>query len=403
MTPVEGFLVAMAAACVGLAWRACRALRRLTPLEPLPAGSSTTLPSVTIVAGARNEQDGIEAAVTSWLGQRGDVQVIVVDDRSTDATADILARMAAGSPRLEVVRIDARPEGWLGKCHALHQGALRARGDFVLFTDADVELAPDTLARALATCVREDADYLTLVPRVDTDDVLQWCLTAAFFHVLLVFVRADLANTDDDRCLLGVGAFSLVRRTAYEGVGGHAEIRMQVGDDVALSRLLARAGHRRRFRSGLDAARVHWQRGGVLATIRGIEKNTFWAARLSIAGVLAFTVGAGAAAAPLLGPLVGGWGWVAFAAWWVAAALPHAAGGQGFARAALGTLAQPLSSMLLLVAAWNSLVVTSRRGGIRWRDDFFSLQELRAGLKPLSWWGVGQPRRQSGAEGRTPS
>src|SRR5688572_9010101 len=111
-----------------------RRLRFLEDVPPAPAG-----PPVSIVAAARNEARGIEAAVKSLL--RVDypaLEIVIVDDRSTDQTGAILQRLAVAHPRLTVITIRELPEGWLGKNHALHAGAAAAAGDFLLFTDADV-------------------------------------------------------------------------------------------------------------------------------------------------------------------------------------------------------------------------------------------------------------------------
>ncbi|HST61950.1 MAG TPA: glycosyltransferase family A protein, partial [Longimicrobium sp.] len=134
--------------------------------DVLPAGADE-MPSVSIVIAARNEARGIEPALRSVLSQQGEgIEVIVVDDRSDDETGAILDRMAAENPRLRVVHVTELPAGWLGKNHALWLGSQAARGELLLFTDADVVLAPDTAARAAGYLVREGIDHLTLAPRV---------------------------------------------------------------------------------------------------------------------------------------------------------------------------------------------------------------------------------------------
>jgi cellulose synthase/poly-beta-1,6-N-acetylglucosamine synthase-like glycosyltransferase len=135
-----------------LAWLGHADRRALVPLPPAPPGP---LPSVTVVVPCRDEARGLARAVTSLLAQDlPELQVVAVDDRSTDGTGEILARLAAADPRLEVVSVAALPDGWLGKNHACHAGARRARGEWLLFTDADVVHAPDAVRRALAAWAR---------------------------------------------------------------------------------------------------------------------------------------------------------------------------------------------------------------------------------------------------------
>ena len=117
-----------------------------------------TRPSVSVVIAARDEAARIEQTVRGLLGQEGvDLELIVVDDRSSDGTGEILRRLAADDSRLRTVRIDELPAGWLGKCHACRQGASHARGEWILFTDGDIHMQRDLLARAVSTAHRDEA------------------------------------------------------------------------------------------------------------------------------------------------------------------------------------------------------------------------------------------------------
>lgn len=385
------FLLIAAAGALGTLWHGWLARLALRRIPRLPAAGETRPALLSVVAAARDEEDGVEAAVRSWLAAAvPGLELVVVDDRSRDRTGEILDTLAAEDDRLRVVHVERRPDGWLGKCWALSEGARVARGDALLFADADVELTPDALPRALAAMERERADVLVLVPDVGCDTVAQRVLSLQFFLGFLPTLGAHRANRDDGRCSVGVGAFTLVRREAYEAVGGHDSIRLQVGDDVALARTLVREGFRHRLFDGGDVASVHWQRGGVAATIRGLEKNAFWALRLSAAWLVAFTAAVLVGLSPLVAPAVLGpasplaWGLVA--PWLLGAALPWSAVRAGVPLRVAGVALAPLSTLLLLVAAWRSAILTWRRGGITWRGDLFSTSELRAALKPLRWW-----------------
>ncbi len=141
-----------------------RRVRRLPRLEDLSASAATPAIRCSVVIAARDEEARIEQTIRHLLAQRGvELELIVVDDRSTDRTGEILRRLAMEDTRVQVKRVDVLPDGWLGKCHACHVGASAATGDWILFTDADCWLKPDVIARALLVAGRADADHVTLV------------------------------------------------------------------------------------------------------------------------------------------------------------------------------------------------------------------------------------------------
>lgn len=368
--------------------RTARDLARIRPLEELQGEvDAATLPAVTILVAARDEEQEIEAATRSFLAQRlPRLQVVVVDDRSRDRTSEILARLAAEDPRLAVVRVDERPAGWLGKCNALARGLERATGDWVLMTDGDVKLHPDCLARAVAWCERERVDHLALFPHLQADSYWHESLHAFFTQVFVGGLGRGRVNTDGPRPTIGVGAFGLVRREALLACGGIEPLRLQVGEDVALAQLLVNGGFRQRVLAGDRWLSLHWQHG-VLGTIRGLEKNAFWGLRFSVVALLGATAAGLAALLPALGAVAGGTlGSVAFCVWLVGLVVPYVVlqRVRGFGLAAIP--AHPFSSLVLMATAWNSAVATLRRGGISWRGDVFSMAELAVGFKPFRWW-----------------
>ena len=145
--------------------------RRLPALEALPASADGRLPTsavrCSVIVAARDEEARLEATVRHLLAQQHvALEVIVVDDRSTDATGDILRRLASEDTRVWATRVEHLPDGWLRKSHACHVGATLATGDWLLFTDADCWLKPDVIARALRVAARDTADHVTLTPGV---------------------------------------------------------------------------------------------------------------------------------------------------------------------------------------------------------------------------------------------
>jgi glycosyltransferase involved in cell wall biosynthesis len=206
-----------------------RWVRRLPSLEN-PAGSASDRADkvpvrCSVVLAARNEEARIENTVRRLLAQCGvQMEIIVVDDRSTDRTSEILRRLALEDARVRVKRVEVLPDGWLGKCHACHVGAGVATGDWILFTDADCWLKPDVIVRALSVAKREGTDHITLTP-----GVLPETFGARAWHLAFLMTAADWisgVNRDLPKRYLGVGAFNLVRMTAYRECGGYEALRL---------------------------------------------------------------------------------------------------------------------------------------------------------------------------------
>ena len=237
-------------------------LANLALLPRLPRRAPTAMPRVSIVVPARNEERDVEASVRSYLAQDyPDLEVVAVDDRSTDTTPRILERLARQDPRLRVVPGVEPPAGWLGKPHALAEGAGAARGELLLFADADVRYAPDTVSRAVAHAESEGLDFLCLLPRIEMRGFWENVLLP-YLYVALFQSPAFAANWRRPRWIaVGGGAGNLVRRGVYERVGGHAALRDSVIDDVRLGFTVKAAG----FRFGLvraeDAVGVRMYRG----------------------------------------------------------------------------------------------------------------------------------------------
>lgn len=230
-------------------------------------------PRVSIVVPARNEERGIEAAVRSQLAlDYPDFELIVVDDRSTDATSSILERLAREDSRLSVLAGAEPPAGWLGKPHALHQGATSASGTILLFADADVLYDRRALREAVALLETDGLDFLALFPDFEMhgfwENVLMPNIPVTYF-----FGLGFLANSDRHRWIAaGGGAGNMVRREAYEAVGGHASIRDSVIDDVRLAMAVKRAGYRCRIARADDRVRVRMYRG-LREVFDGFTKN----------------------------------------------------------------------------------------------------------------------------------
>ncbi len=337
---------------------------------------------------ARDEAAGLERAVVSLLAQDYPaLEVIAVDDRSTDGTPAILARLAAEHARLAVVRVDALPEapgggpGWLGKPHALHVGAARARGEWLLFADADVVHEPTVVSRAMRVAVRDGRDHLALLPRIEPSGRLQRAFVDAFGLVFLLVRRVWAVPDPKDPASIGIGAFNLVRRSVYERFGGHAALRFEVIDDLALGDAAKRAGARS---EALFADGLVWLRWypSLRATIEGLMKNAFAAVGYSIPRVMAavavqVAIGLGPYLGLLFAPGVAKLPYFAAVALIMAGFVCYGRrvpGRGGVADGLLFPLVVALFMTVLVGSALRALV----RGGIEWRGTLYPLARLRA-------------------------
>jgi chlorobactene glucosyltransferase len=215
----------------------------LLPRLSRHGATARSFPRVSIVIPARNEEQDVEAAVRSHLAQDyPSLEIVVVEDHSSDATGRILERLAREDARLWIVTGAEPPAGWLGKPHALSQGAAVAKGDWILFADADVRYGVGALSQAMAYVEAKGLDFLMLLPRIEMrgfwENVLMPNLLMTFFQA-----PAFLVNRRRARWIaVGGGAGNLIRRSAYDTIGGHTALRDSVVDDVRLGYAVKAAG-----------------------------------------------------------------------------------------------------------------------------------------------------------------
>jgi cellulose synthase/poly-beta-1,6-N-acetylglucosamine synthase-like glycosyltransferase len=350
--------------------------RRIDQLERQPAAGPT--PRLSVIVPALNEAGTLEPALHSLLAtDYPALEVVAVNDRSTDATGAILERLAAQEPRLKVLHVKRLPAGWLGKNHAMHLAAGAASGEYLLFTDADIVFARPALRQALGYAARERLDHLAVLPRVEAAGPLLRMLLVQFMTAFLVRFRPWRVRRDR-RLYIGVGAFNLVRREAYERIGGHAALAMAPIDDLMLGKLLKAHGARQDVLFGGAGVRVAWYPSAA-AMVRGLTKNSFAGfdfslAKLGAASLVIALVNLWPLAGLLLGPL-GGRAASALALLLNLGMLWDLLRSGGWPRWVL--LLAPLATLVSLYMWWRSAVLTLARGGIEWRGTRYPLSELK--------------------------
>lgn len=249
--------------------------------EAPPAGGTP----VSVIIPARNESATIETVTRSVLASTyRPLELLVVDDRSTDDTAAIVERLAAEDSRLRLVRGDPLPPGWYGKPWACLQGYRAATGELLLFTDADTRHQPDLLSRAVGALRAERADLLTVAPRqlclsfwerVVMPQV--WLLLALRYHPVAV----NRARRERD--VIANGQFILVPRASYEAVGTHEIVRGEVAEDLALAQAFYRTGRRIHFAFAERLMETRMYRG-LAELVEGWSKNMYLGGRRSFPG-----------------------------------------------------------------------------------------------------------------------
>lgn len=240
--------------------------------ESLPLGP----PLVTAVIPARNEESSVEKCVRSLLGQDyPKFEVVVVDDCSTDKTPLILERLQRENPKLKVVSGAEPPEGWLGKPYAFYEGMQVAKGDWLLFADADVIFHPQAVTQAISYALKHSLDMLVLAPYFVLLTFWERVLMPGLFVVGTGFFPMWLVKNPQFKSVaLGSGTFNLVRRQAYEKVGGHQALKSEIIDDVELGRLVKSKGYCLEAGGGFSLVKVRMY-SGLREIVDGFTKNFF--------------------------------------------------------------------------------------------------------------------------------
>ncbi len=353
---------------------------RIGPDSPGPGAPV----SVSIVIPARNEVDNIEGCVQAALAQDlDDLQVVVLDDGSTDGTSDILARLAEqAGDRLVVLKGGDQPlpDGWLGKPWACQRAAQAATGDWLLFIDADVRLHPHAAAAAVAWGMDHDLGMISGLGHLDTQSFWEKVMQPVVGALIMAGNDLDVVNDPERRSdrPLANGQFILLRRTAWDAVGGHAAVKGAVLDDVGMATAVVGAGlpynvlmmrelFYCRMYDSLGALWEGWTKNLFTGLRRSFRDLVLLSLIMSVLNLLPFVL--------LVLGLVGVVGpeWL----WWGAGLSVTVVAVRGWLDHAYDMdirygVTQPLAVALLIVLLWHSAIRTVR-GTTKWKGRTLSL------------------------------
>lgn len=354
--------------------------RSLLYLRDAPPLAPENSPRVSVIIAARNEARNIEEALRSILRQRyAHLEIIVVDDRSTDATGSILDGIAREHPELRVVHVSGLPAGWIGKNHALFAGAQQSTGEILLFTDADVVMEPTTVARAAALMLHHRLDHLAASPELRMPGWFLQSFGVAFGVLFVIFSRPWKVSDPRSRAHIGIGAFNMLRADAYRQIGTHRAISMRPDDDIKLGKLVKKHGLRQQFAVGVGQIVVEWY-ASLREAALGLRKNAFAGLDYRLSFVVASTLALLALFFwPFVGMVVTHGAARALNGVAVAMLLLLYAGAAARNRAnPWHAFAFPFAVLFFIFVMWRSTVYTLRHRGIEWRGTHYPLDRLKA-------------------------
>lgn len=354
-------------------------IMRMPRLRDAIRAEPSTWPRLSIIVPACNEEDTLEPAVRTMLAQDyPNLELVLINDRSTDKTGQIVDRLAESDARIRAVHIKNLPAQWLGKVHALSVGCRQASGEWLLLSDADVHFGPSVLRKTIALSEARPLDHLTLFPHMKCNGILHEALVSAFGGFFFQSFRAHKVTDPNAKDYVGLGAFNLVRKAALDKSQGFQWLRMEVADDVGLGLLLKQSGARSDALLATEELAVEWY-SGVMAMARGLEKNLYPIMGrynpaffgLRFIGLLLL----------LFGPFVGlahpsPVRWVCLTA--IVSVVPFAAVLKRVVAFRLSSvLLIPIGQLIFAGIALNSAIKCIARGAIEWRGTRYSLEELR--------------------------
>ena len=343
------------------------------------------LPKLSIIIAACNEADTLEPAVVTLLEQDyPDLEIVLVDDRSTDGTGEIIDGIAGRDARVKAVHIEKLPDGWIGKVNALNIGTAKSTGEWLLFTDADVHFRQGTLRKALALAEADKSDHLALLPKPTSNSFWFEVVVSSFGAMFLYGTGAVDVGKPGPGAFAGTGAFNLVRRSAFEKTEGFSWLRMEPVDDVGLGLMMSVSGAKSAFAVAVRDISIVWY-PSLKLMFRGVEKNFFGsAANYSLARMVLIVAFSWAyAIAPFAAILhfrelpvfflgVMTYIFIAAGAFFIS---------RRFKQKFLPLFLTQAGILIISVMLLRSGIICSRKGGIDWRGTRYKTEDLLAGQR----------------------
>jgi glycosyltransferase involved in cell wall biosynthesis len=344
---------------------------------------------LTVIVPACNEEARLGATLQSLASSTGiRLQIVVIDDRSTDRTGEIADQFAeeyrsrGGAHCIEVVHNRTLPRGWLGKTHAMQSASERARAPWILFTDADTVFAPDALQRALSYAAAVKADHFVLMPTVVCTTVLENAMVAVMHSLGQWVNRYWKVGEKDAKDFLGVGGFNLVRTKVFQSVGGFTPLRLEVVEDMSFGWMVKRAGYRSCVVAGPGLVKIRWIEGA-FGIVRNIEKNGFsifrYRAWLCLLACLALLIDI---FVPLGAIAMGGWATAAGLAMYFALGIIFQANRKVHPIPPVAAVLFAPCTAILCFGFVRSMMLTLHNKGVSWRGTRYTLAELRENAVP---------------------
>lgn len=356
----------------GIAIVLAYAMPRLAPLGP---PERRERPSVSVVIAARNEEEDLPDCLDDLLAQDyPGLEILVVDGASTDRSRDVVR---SRGDRVRLIEEPPLPDGWVGKSWGCHVGYTASHGTWILFTDADMRYHPSAVRAAVEWGEQEAADLVSLAAKIEMVGFWERVVLPFYTQVVLTYFRAPRVNRPESRAAVANGQFTLVRRTAYERVGGHAAVRAAILEDVRLAQEFRRAGLALRMAWASELLRTRMYRDrhemfeGLLKNVHGTRFSALRQA-MFLAGLVGFFW------LPLVVlPVAVLWGLPALAAWgaflYVALFGKHVGFAVGVGGRWWTGLLFPIAVGYYLVLVGTSLARGMRRRPLVWKGRAYPL------------------------------
>lgn len=352
--------------------------RKISYLKHISLPLNLPEPSVAIIIAVKDEEREVEQALSSVCRlDYTNYSIVVINDRSADRTSEILQRIAQKNASISIITIKDLPPGWLGKNHALYQGYLASSEEWLLFTDADIIYKTTALKKAISYALHHHIDHLTALPEITSPSSLFKSVMNTFAMMLEIRLRPWSACDPSSNASIGVGAFNLVKRSAYEKAGTHIPISLRPDDDLQLGDLIKKSGCRQDVVYGEEEISLAWY-NSLSEFVKGLMKNTFSVANYHLPTAIAMAIMTFVIfVVPIPVLLIQGLRGLFMATGILLSQILLMQYKKGIHGKWWHALMIPFAGLIMIFIILKSAFKTLKQGGIYWRDSFYPLEELK--------------------------